>query len=314
MTSSRTLHHRRAGFTLVELLTVVSIIALLISILLPSLANARRQARNVTISKMFNSIETGMEQFHLDFNEYPDSTRREDPIDYNLAVGNGGLGLPNGDVLSGAHWLARAMRGYDTQGMDAGGASLRGAPASVSETALRPTERKTPYMEGNIYASDADANVFRAGGSFAITERAVVKDIFGGPILYYRANPRAQLPMSNSVSGGGIYNFVDNVDITGSLGASLQGWMFKEPSTMTPAHTLGVFGSILPGSVNDPPSAFGHPGKGKTFTAFLHDHAKLTLGNVVKPVLADKFVLISSGEDGTFGTDDDIANYEPSKD
>ena len=87
---------QRKAFTLVELLVVIGIIALLISILLPSLNAARRQAERVNCAANLRSVG---QAYQLYANEFKGKDPHQQAWHWpNGHWGNPGLGLPVGSA------------------------------------------------------------------------------------------------------------------------------------------------------------------------------------------------------------------------
>ena len=63
--------HDRRGFTLVELLTVIAVLAILAAMLLPALAGARAAAHRIKCASNLRQISVALRLYLDDFNKYP---------------------------------------------------------------------------------------------------------------------------------------------------------------------------------------------------------------------------------------------------
>ena len=86
------------GFTIIELLTVMSVIIILLGLLVPGLNALRAYARTVAQKKQFQAIGVALETFSAEWDGYPRSNTGTEPRH------------------SGAVQLARALVGRDLRG------------------------------------------------------------------------------------------------------------------------------------------------------------------------------------------------------
>jgi hypothetical protein len=325
-----TMNNRKA-FTIVELLTSIVIIALLLGLLLPSLARIRRSAKEAAQKVQIATIETALEAFKQDYGDYPPSNWPDPqppppPLRFDYC---------------GAQKLAEALLGWDlmgfhpktgwrADGLDAllGRSSYdppprtRFTPTGQPETLL---ERKGPYLDV------AKANAFKLGDLFNFSaynpanplapNTYVICDVFGvrkvkvasgqtvkagAPILYYKANTNSKTIDPNVIPPANmqdrIYDYRNNSPLIQLRKLTANG----NPGL---SHPLGY----SPGN-NDYPVFYSDqynlnlgPSFGGSGIQYGIRDPKVTQN--VWPYNPDSYILISAGYDGFYGTADDIHNY-----
>jgi type II secretory pathway pseudopilin PulG len=306
---------RNKAFTIVEIITVITIIAILVGLLLPAISKVKTMVKETQQKAQLNTIALGIMAFKNDFGYYPPSSRLD----------------PQNVPYCGAQKLAEAMLGQDLLGFHSksvfrrDGLSDTTPPVDLYPAILNPSvvladkqnleERKGPYLdEGNKYAFTLSQLKYKnnlgplmpvaSGGdngqryvlcdvftvySVAITDRTgkVTRYNAGTPILYYRANTTSKIFDNGSVRDR-IYNCQDNLDLI-RLGKVRSG---KQHTLYTDDGQNGIQGLWF----YDPRYKIVDP---KTSTA-----------NMDWPYRPDSYLLISAGADGEYGTRDDITNFE----
>ena len=278
------MRRKRTGFTLVELLAALGIIALLAGLLIPAMSMVRRTAKETKQKAQFTAIELALTAFKNDYGDYPRS-------DWSLPP------APWSDYC-GAQKLAEALVGWDLLGFHpksdfrSNGRNDDGEFIYDANNPIFFDQRRGPYLElatfdafrlGNI--SIRNAGLFFDTGPLA-PNTFVLCDVFGekkimlsngktvragAPILYYRANTSAKTIRE-------IYNAQDN-DVLIQIKQQADN---KEQPLSRPAGQFQYFYDYI-----RDPKISARPW----------------------PYRPDSYILISAGADGLYGTSDDIRNF-----
>jgi type II secretory pathway pseudopilin PulG len=286
---------KKTAFTIIELLTVMSIIVILIGLLVPSLNMVKRYAKEVRQRAQFHSIDSALELFNGEWGSYPPSSAMDTAV--------------TPARYCGAMKLCEAMLGQDLMGfhpnsrfLEDGSATGNGdwiyaTPTNTYQPDTANLRARKTYLQQTTDAYRLE-HLYSAVGNFnkdsyvlcdvynRVKHRQTGKGI-GMPILYYRANTLNTIhdPCTSSVAippawdndNGYIYNYWDNQDLV-DLGV---------PPAGAVAHPLSV------------------PDK---FYEITKDNRIVI--DVGRPYRPDSYILISAGFDSIYGTDDDIFNFD----
>jgi competence protein ComGC len=290
-------YNREAAFTIVELMTVLSIIVILIGLLVPALNKVKQYAYEVKQKAQFHSIDAAIELFNSEFDDYPPS----DALD------------PDGVPYCGAMKLCEAMMGRDLMGFNPD-STFRSSGLSSLGTNIYPPQsagiaytnslsaRKGPYLpleNANAYQM---RDLYEELGPYAPGESFVLCDVFrrvthitsgqkvGMPILYYKANTaNNQHDIDTPDNPQNIYDYTDNQSLV------MLGKPFDPPPSGEP-HRLAIETGQSPGY--------------RFYMNITNDKMLATTTAAVRPYREDTYILISAGYDGEYGTPDDICNFD----
>ena len=277
---------QKRGFTLVELLVVIGIIAVLISILIPVVGHVRTSSYAASTQNQLIVIQHGIEQYRQTFEAYPGPL-----ADSQLKTSAN----PTGLATSSENLIFGLLGGWDPAGKPVGigaynPALVGGGPASQNplkaqryQPFVDPTSAGLdPIKSGNAWlpwSNGAHANVANPG-KYSDTAAPEFVDRFPDalPILYIRAR-------------------------VGASGVVVLNATTAYPAGTTPAYDprqlfpYNFPDLTAPASATPPNTDFANP-----------QQYFGTLADINVPRQRDGYLLISAGIDRIYGTGDDITN------
>ena len=177
------------GFTLVELIVVIGIIALLIGILLPAISSLLGRSQDQITRAALNSISTALETYKSDYGDYPRFLQGTNDASYSGSdrgarlLARALIGVaPKNDIAAARGF----MDGYGTPEDPFGWQERRQNTGSTNRT-------DDDIIQGNIqqpYLDPANFNIRSTPiGGLTYGPDAVILDGNNMPILYYPRRP-----------------------------------------------------------------------------------------------------------------------------
>ena len=293
---------RNKAFTVVELLTVITIIAILVGFLLPALTKVKTMVKETKQKAQLNTISLAIRAFKNDMGYYPES-------DY--------WNLSNLDY-SGAQMLSEALLGWDLLGFhpesdwESDGEKTNSNllydlvnQGTLNDQKKELDKRIGPYIDRVgvevFHLADIYDNTLNLEGA----KTYVISDVFhyqkitdsdigrskmvGAPILYYRARTqfKAIYPQALDMDTS-LYDYRDNMRV------------IQAKSTQD-----------IVDNIKTQPHAWLDPDNFYSTDPEIPSIIDSQMRNIRPwPYRPDTYLLISAGADGEYGTRDDITNFK----
>jgi len=286
---------RKRGFTIVEILTVVTIIAILVGIMLPAITMVKKTVKETRQKAQLTTMELALTAFKNDYGDYPPSyfmTYSFNNFDY-----------------TGAQMLTEALVGWDLMGFhpdsdwESDGDKTSGQPlytlavtGTLQQQEDNLKQRVGPYLEQGSYEAYRLEDILKdQSGNLNNTFNLNIKnfvlcDVFGrrtialnngqrarpgNPILYYKAR-RNSKRIDRNYQDESIYDWRDNATLVKAIEE-------RDNKQFDLDDDLFFYKEYI----RDP-----------------------RIEDRDWPYRPDSYLLISAGADGEYGTIDDITNFK----